>query len=930
MKTTLRSLLALLLTVILLCSTCAIQLPVTAEDAPIFDTSDPLAFYNFSTSDIGYSINNVYNFTYEFADEGYMAITTLGDDPSMHLPAPEASCNQLAYAVIFQRTTSKRQGEFYIDRSDGKQMGLPGTNVKFDQNSSGEWSKTIADCSVWTDAADGVVPTALRYDPLQLNVPEGEKIDVKYVAFFATREDAERFDYDVYMEKLAYEEEQKKEEDNSASKVEWPDPVYKDMDTAPEDTAAGTMTYTESEDGKTVTISYQVNGETRTFTVPNTNQYTSGAMTAVDDLGRSMFDAADVGVIGDNGEHYVGMFYFLWHGEHGDPGVFDLEKIRQTGGDAALNANSGLYGPMHSFHWFAEPLYGYYYINDEWVMRKHMELLTNVGVDFLYFDVTNNSIYAQNALKIMEILHELNEQGYDAPEVVFYTNTNAEQRVKELYDYIYAHNHYPDTWFMLNGKPVVVAPDGINYNDFFTVKTSQWPNDKRIRDNAWPWMDFDWPQRIFKDENGNPSAISVSVAQHSGTIMFSDSSLYGDYTNRGRSFNNPEGYSSTRAGRFDMVLKSSYEAWKADESLTNHGLNFQQQWDYAIQNDVPFVLVTGWNEWIAQRQDGMTYIEDKDPNRVLFVDTASTEYSRDIEMMKGGYFDNYYVQLAYNIQKLKGTAPIIVQDSRKPINVTGAFDQWDDVKITYADPTGDAAHRNAMGFGRTQYINETGRNDIISSKITNDTKNLYVYAQTVNDITMFDPNSAWMQLYINIDNSAETGWYGYDFIINHKAKDAFTTTLAKYSGKDGAYGFEDAGEISYRVKGNEMMISVPLELLGVTDYRQISLDFKWVDSTSHITSMEQFYTDGDCMPLGRMNYLYQTYIPGESIFDSLSGDETTEETTPEADGEATETTVTEADTVASDESGCASSLSSLLPLLAVVALGTRIIRKKEN
>ena len=963
MKTMLRSMLALLLTAVLLCGTCALPIPVTAEDAPTFDTSDPLVLYDFTTSEIGISINNAYNFTYEFMDEGYMSITALGDDPSMHLPTPGVTCNQLAYAVIFQRTTSKLQGEFYINRSDGKQMGEQGTNVKFDQNSSGEWAKTIADCSVWTGVGDDVVPTSLRYDPLQLNVPEGEHIDVKYVAFFATREDAERFDFDVYKEKLAYEEEQKKEEENSALEVEWPDPEYKEMETVPEDTSAGTMTYTVSEDGKNVTISYQVNGETRTFTVPNTNQYTSGSMSAVDDLGRSMFDASEVGVIGDNGEHYVGMFYFLWHGEHGDPGIFDLEKIRQTGGDAALNANSGLYGPINSFHWFAEPLYGYYYINDEWVIRKHMELLTNVGVDFLYFDVTNNSIYAKNAIKVMEILHELNEQGYDAPEVVFYTNTNASQRLKELYDYIYSQNVYPDTWFMLNGKPVVVAPDGLNHNDFFTVKSSQWPNDKTIQENAWPWMDFEWPQRIFKDEEGNPSAISVSVAQHSGTIMFTDSSLYGDYTNRGRSFNNPDGYASTREGMFNRILQNSYEAWKADESLTNRGFNFQSQWDYAIENDVTFVLVTGWNEWIAQRQNGMTYIEDKDPDRVLFVDTASAEYSRDIEMMRGGYFDNYYVQLAYNIQKLKGTAPIIVQDGRTPINVTGEFDQWNGVDVTYADPTGDAQHRDATGFGQTHYVNETGRNDIVASKITNDTKNLYVYAQTVNDITMFDSDSAWMQLYINIDNSAETGWYGYDFIINHTAKDAFTTTLAKYNGEDGAHSFTTVGDISYRAKDNEIMIAVPLELLGVEDYRMISLDFKWVDSTSQIASMEQFYTDGDCMPLGRMNYVYQTYIPGESVFDTNPGedipedtapevesdtepdgtsdtepesvpaqtDDTTPETLPETVAEQSDATIapeTETKADAAD-GGCASALTMLYPLL-VAALGVCIIRKKKN
>lgn len=928
-----KHLLTIFLTVLCVSLLCGSVMPLApvAEDTPVFDTSDPLALYDFTTDEIGVSMSNVNNFTYEFSDEGYVSITALGDDPSMWLPTPKVGCNKLAYAVIMQRTTSTKQGEFYVHRSDGKQMGEAGTNVKFDQDSSGEWAKSIADCSVWTDTDDSVTFTGFRYDPLQLNVTEGERIDVKYVAFFETLEDAERFDLDTYKAKLAYEEQQKQEEDKAALEVEWPAPEYQDMETVPEDIAEGTLTYAVSEDEKTVTISYKVNGETRTFTVPNTNQYTSGPMTAMDDLGRSLYDASQVGVIGDNGEHYVGLFYFLWHGEHGDPGIFDLEKIRQTGGEAALSVSSGLYGPVGAFHWFAEPLYGYYYMNDEWVMRKHLELITNVGVDFLYFDVTNNSIYAKNAIRIMEILHELNEQGYDAPEVVFYTNTNAEQRVKELYDYIYSKNICPDTWLMIDGKPVVVAPDGINYNDYFTVKSSQWPNDPEIRENAWPWMDFEWPQRIFNDDKGNPSAISVSVAQHSGTIMFSDSSLYGETTNRGRSFTNPDGYGSNREGMFKRILKNAYEAWKADESLTNQGLNFQAQWDYAIENDVTFVLVTGWNEWIAQRQDGLTYIEDGDADRVLFVDTASAEFSRDIEMMRGGYFDNYYIQLAYNIQKLKGTAPTVVQDSRTPINVTGEFDQWADIAVTYADPTGDAEHRDATGFGQTHYVNETGRNDIVASKITNDTKNLYVYARTQYDVTMFDPDSAWMQLYVNMDSSAETGWYGYDYIINYEAKDTFTTTLAKYNGTDSAYGFEIVGDISYRAKDNELMIAIPLELLGVSDYRQIDLEFKWVDSASSINTMEQLYTDGDCMPLGRMNYVYQTYIPGESVFEDLSADgETTEETIPAATEPETPTAADGTETTPNGDKGCASILPLICPLTLILAGGAWVMKKKEN
>jgi hypothetical protein len=112
--------------------------------------------------------------------------------------------------------------------------------------------------------------------------------------------------------------------------------------------------------------------------------------------------------------------------------------------------------------------------------------------------------------------------------------------------------------------------------------------------------------------------------------------------------------------------------------------------------------------------------------------------------------------------------------------------------------------------------------------------------------------------------AGETGWYGYDFIVNYQAKDAFTTTVAKYNGADNKFGFESVGEVSYRVKDNEMMIAVPLELLGIEGYKEIKVEFKWADSETYYDEMEDFYCDGDIAPLGRLNYVYQNYIPGVS------------------------------------------------------------------
>ena len=937
MKRKFLSVMAIVLAVLMMASAFAIMIPfVTAAEDKTFNTTTPTHLFDFTTDAIQSSFANTTNVAVSMGD-GYTTFTATADDPYTWIQTPACKPCEAQYAAIRYRTTAARKGEFFCSRSDNGVMGSAGTNQQWNWNASGEWETMVVSMDAWKTAPASVTFSIFRIDPLQANVKAGESIDIQYVAFFASEADAKGFDFDEYRAMLAWEEEQKKAQEEADKTVNWPDPEYKEMETSAKDTSAGTLKYTPSEDGSTVTISYEVNGETISYTVPNNNNYLMGGYAGTDDLNRPLYTSNDVGAYGSTGEKYVGLFYFLWQGEHGDSGIFDLQKIiDEVGVEAAGSTKCGKYGPVGAMHWFAEPLYGYYYANDAWVLRKHAELLTLANIDFLYFDVTNGYAYLHNALKLMEILHELNEKGFDAPQVVFYTNTNAHETIRTIYNTVYKTNKFPDTWFKINGKPVIIGPMDANIDDFFVMKQNQWPNEQS-KTNGWPWMDFQWPSRLYRSAyDFDGAAISVSVAQHSGTVAFSDSSLYNNSTNRGRSF-----WAEKRSS--EAILQERYDAWKADPSLTNQGLNFQAQFDRAIDSKAMYILVTGWNEWVAQRQNPADRKMPSD--HIWFVDTSSMEFSRDTEMMRGGYFDNYYMQLIYNVQKAKGAAPIVVQDSRKPVNVTGNFDQWNDVTVTYQDAIGDTVNRDAIGFGRTPYTNTTGRNDIDVAKVTSDTKNLYFYVKTVHDITMFDTASSWMQLYLNVDgrdgDNGETGWYGYDFVINYKAKDAFTTTVAKYNGKDGAYGFESVGEVSYRVKGNEMMIAVPLSMLGIEDYRAIDVEFKWADSTTVYDEMEDFYCDGDVAPLGRLNFIYQNYIAGVTVLEPETSAPETDASEPATDEPATEAPVdtaegTEAETGTENETeidplvtGCASSVS--FAAIALVALmGTALLRKRED
>ncbi len=580
---------------------------------------------------------------------------------------------------------------------------------------------------------------------------------------------------------------------------------------------------------------------------PNNNNYNAGPLVAIDDLDRELPTAEESKTAITDGTKNVGIFYFLWLGasQPGDRGVYDINKIIEEGGMLAGRNDYEGWGPVGAAHHWGEPLYGYYYSNDEWVIRKHVEELTNAGVDFLYFDATNGFPYVSTAKKVMKVLSEMNSQGWDAPQVVFYTNTNASQAISEIYGTIYKRNVYPDTWFKIDGKPVLIAPTSVAKAalganaDFFTYRESQWPNEKKKK-NAWPWMSFfrwDEGKDLYNKAagagdvfyyDGEADAINVSVAQHCGNTQFSSSALYNNRSNRGRSYHN---------GKNDLT-----------ENAYLYGYNFQEQWDAALAADVPYVLVTGWNEWIAQRQAD-------DGNKVVFIDACTTEYSRDVEMMRGGYFDNYYMQLISNIRKYKGTAPTLIQNTRKKIDINGSFDQWNDILVTYSDLKGDTEDRSGRTFGKGKITDTSGRNDITSMKIVYDTKNAYFYVECADNITAADTNSAWMQLYINTDN-AKSGWYGYDYIVNYKATGTNETSLAKCSA-DGKYEFTETAKVPYKIEGNKMMVSVPLSDLGITDYRNINFSFKWVDSDDAINTMEQMYTSGDQAPHGRLNFVFQ-------------------------------------------------------------------------
>jgi len=560
----------------------------------------------------------------------------------------------------------------------------------------------------------------------------------------------------------------------------------------------------------------------------------NGAYGGIDALGRTL-SLQSPEVPKPKSDRYIGLFYFSWLAQHGTNGPFDITKIVQEHPDAIRDVNHPAWGPLHAFHHWGESIFGYYTSDDAWVKRKHVQMLTDAGVDFLIIDATNAAPYIEQGLQLMAILDEYQKQGWNVPKMVFYTNSHSGKTIEQLYEGIYKKNLYPNLWFHWDGKPMIVGhPEECSdeIKAFFRIKKSQWPNEGKFHADGFPWIAFERPQHVFKNSKGENEVINVAVAQHSGTIRFSSSAFYGDQTNWTRSFHK---------GKNDLAP----DAYK-------YGYNFAEQCEYALKQDPKIVFVTGWNEWIAMIFQGPVANEP-----VMFVDLADANNSRDIEPMVGGYGDNYYMQMIEFIRKYKGIQPPQSKKKLTTIDIGGNFSQWNQVELTYKDYVNDIPDRDVQGYGELYYTNRTGRNDFDTMKVTEDRNNVYFYVKTVAPITKPDtnPEGHWMSLFLRTPNAAvANSWEGYDFVLNRVAP-AGGQAVLESSG--GGWNWKEAAKVAMRIEGNELHLSIPKKVLGIAEGQATTFQFKWADNYQGEGNIDSFYLDGDAAPLGRLNYVYQ-------------------------------------------------------------------------
>ena len=555
----------------------------------------------------------------------------------------------------------------------------------------------------------------------------------------------------------------------------------------------------------------------------------NGAYGGIDALGRTL-SLQQPDVPQPRSCRYVGLFYFLWLAQHGKNGPYDITKIVKEHPEAILDPNHSAWGPLNAFHHWGESIFGYYTSDDAWVMRKHVQMLTDAGVDFLIMDATNAAPYLEPGRKLMSILDEYQKQGWNVPKIVFYTNSHSGKTIEQLYEGVYKKNLYPNLWFHWEGKPMIVGhPEECSgeIKAFFRIKKSQWPNEGKFHDDGFPWIAFERPQHVFKNAQGENEVVNVSVAQHNGTIRFSSSAFYGDQKNWTRSFHNGKNEPAPDAHKY--------------------GYNFAEQCQFALSQDPKMMFITGWNEWIAMRFNG----PQGEP--IMFVDLCDTNSSRDIEPMVGGFGDNYYMQMIEFIRKYKGIQPPQTKKKSVTIDIRGSFSQWNQVELAFKDYVNDIPHRDEQGYGELRYTNQTGRNDFDTMKVAEDQDHLYFYAKTAAPITK--PEKHWMALFLRTANAKEeNSWEGYDFVLNRVAPIGGQAVLES---SNGGWNWKETAKVVMKVEGNELQLAVPKKVLGIT--KDAAFQFKWADHFQDGGNINTFYVDGDAAPIGRLNYVYGTY-----------------------------------------------------------------------
>ncbi len=325
----------------------------------------------------------------------------------------------------------------------------------------------------------------------------------------------------------------------------------------------------------------------------------------------------------------VSIFYSVWFDMilNNDPTPPNITEILEQG------KKTGVYnwGGEGAFHYWAEPALGYYRSDDKGVIRTHMTQLADAGVDFIIVDHTYMNKDRANSewewdifvtepcTALLDTIVEMREEGLKTPYVVFWSGSFSETGwavVERMYNEIYSQEKWKDCFvywegniFQLLTRTPSTAMEGME----LTVR-EMWGLEQNLGIEKWSFLQH--LNEDIRDSDGYTEQMCVCTAAQR------------DYMSN----------ASTAQGR-------------------EHGIFMYSQWYHAFLHRPKVISITWWNEWAAQRlpmSDGVTY---------HFTDNYNQEYSRDIEPMKGGHGDQYYLWMKEYIRAYRAIeeCPVLVE-----------------------------------------------------------------------------------------------------------------------------------------------------------------------------------------------------------------------------------------------------------------------------
>ena len=562
---------------------------------------------------------------------------------------------------------------------------------------------------------------------------------------------------------------------------------------------------------------------------------------AADDRGRT----TPTGIDKRDGKQ-VGIFYFLAHTGEDTEFIQDITKIYTENGLEGLTDHLTDPKSDGGYYW-AEPYFGYYTSVDKWVYRKHAAQLSAAGVDFVFLDFTNGAYYPDALQVLLDTWLRIRQEGGTTPDICVCCHTAYGAVMDALRGTVYSEEgfaKYGELFYRYKGKPLLLAAVGDDDSE-----TGKWCRETFTVRDCWAWTDEDgswnWLQEYRKsgdkyrmmnggpgrDADGNFEELALCVGHH-------------PTMSKGRSFAN--GKIPKTEDDYGFSLDSGA------------GKGFEAQFNAVMYFDPEIVLITGWNEWGA----GLSHYNDEDtfagsPARGFqFVDQFNTEYSRDAEPMRMrqgdgvGFGDNFYYQMTGYIRTFKGTGPVAAASGQNGADLSDKS-SWNNVGPVYTDTAGDTEWRSEDGyFTGCNYVNNSGRNDIVSAKVSQDAEYLYFRVDAANEIEM-DGGKNRMNLFIDTDNDPKTGWEGFDLILNRARDGHYVSVESLENGWNG----EQKGKALYTLDGETMVIRLSKEVAGMTG-KVSEMRFKWADNSTLSGDVMEFDELGDAAPDGRFAFLY--------------------------------------------------------------------------